>query len=244
MPDGGTLSIDTTNVTVDAAMVAAQPGLTPGRYVRLRVSDTGTGMSPTVVERAFEPFFTTKPKGCGTGLGLATVYALVTQSGGHPRIYSEPGLGTTFTAFLPAGDPVAVPPVEPLLPAPHQRVETVLIVEDGDTLREVTGRTLARRGHNVLTAASGRAAIELAEHYPGTIDLLLTDVSLPEMLGREVAERVRALRPGIRVVYMSGYAESVLAAQGTIDDGATLVEKPFSEAELITKLRDTLDAAS
>jgi PAS domain S-box-containing protein len=242
MPGGGQLRLETRNVEVDADYAsAAGADVEPGRYVRVRVSDTGSGMPREVLERVFEPFFTTKPKGEGSGLGLATVYGIITQAGGSAHIYSEPGIGTTFTALLPASD--AVPEVtEPAEPTARQPGgETVLVVEDEDALREVTRRILARNGHTVLTAASGAEAIELAESYDGEIHLLLTDVVMPQMLGKEVAERIRAIRKGVEVLFMSGYAQPVLASQGTMDEGVILVEKPFTEAGLLAKVRSLLD---
>jgi CheY-like chemotaxis protein len=242
MPGGGTLTIDTQNVEVDDDFAAARPALAPGRHARLRVSDTGVGMSRDVLDRAFEPFFTTKPKGEGSGLGLATVYGIVTQAQGYAQIYSEPGLGTTFTALLPAttSDPSAVDrPPERLRRWGH---ETVLVVEDEDAMREVTRRILTRSGHEVLVAASGEEAITLASSHFADIHLLLTDVVMPHMLGKEVAARIVAIRPGIRVLYMSGYAQPVLASQGTLAEGVSLIEKPFTEEQLLAKTREVLDA--
>jgi CheY-like chemotaxis protein len=242
MPAGGRLTIDTGNTLVDAAYVLQRPDIAVGPHVRLRVSDTGTGMPHEVIERAFEPFYTTKPKGEGAGLGLATVYGIITQAGGHVQIYSEPGFGTTITALLPATEqqPVAVEP-QPV----RQRVvsgETILVVEDEDAMREVTRRILARHGYQVITAAGGGEAIQLAEAKRTDIHLLVTDVIMPGMLGKEVAERLHAIRPRLGVLYMSGYAHPVLASQGTLDPGVTLIEKPFSEDSLLAKVREVLDA--
>jgi PAS domain S-box-containing protein len=242
MPTGGRLTIDTGNLLVDSDYAQQRPGIKAGPHVRLRVSDTGTGMAREVIERAFEPFFTTKPKGEAAGLGLATVYGIITQAEGHAQIYSEPGRGTTITAMLPAteGKPVQAEPRS----MPHRVAggETVLVVEDEDAMREVTRRILARNGYQVHTAAGGGEAIALAEAEPADIHLLVTDVIMPRMLGKEVAERLRAVRPDIRVLYMSGYAHPVLASQGTLDAGVTLIEKPFSEATLLEKVREVLDA--
>jgi two-component system, cell cycle sensor histidine kinase and response regulator CckA len=244
MPAGGSLTIDTGNVDVDEEYAAGRVGIETGRHVRLRVSDTGTGMSADVLHRAFEPFFTTKPKGEGSGLGLATVYGIVTQAGGFAQIYSEPGVGTTLTALFPVTDQVEVRAVPVAAALPAGGGETVLVVEDEDAMREVTRRILARHGHEVLVAADGAEALRIAGAYVGTVDLLLTDVILPHMLGKEIAERVTALRPGVRVLYMSGYAQPVLASQGTLDAGVTLVEKPFTEMSLLAKVRDVLDGAN
>lgn len=241
MPDGGSLSIDTQNVEVEEAYAASRPGIPTGRYVRLRVSDTGIGMDEATVQRAFEPFFTTKPKGEGTGLGLATVYGLITQAGGRATIYSEPGHGTTFTAMLPATEATADHVAESKQERSGGR-ETVLVVEDEDALREVTVRMLKRNGYNVLSAGDGGEALELLGDHGETLDLLITDVVMPRMLGREVAARVQALRPESRVLYISGYAQPVLGSQGTLAPGVVLLEKPFTEPVLLAKVREVLDA--
>ncbi|HVQ93948.1 MAG TPA: ATP-binding protein [Mycobacteriales bacterium] len=242
MPAGGTLTIDTANVAVDDDYAAQHVGVQPGPHVLLRVSDSGTGMPRDVIDRAFDPFFTTKPKGAGTGLGLATVYGIINQAGGSTRIYSEPGLGTTITALLPVT--TAVPePARPVV-APARRPpgrQTVLVVEDEEAIREVTRRILTRNGYEVLTAATGAAAVELAERTDRDIHLLLTDVIMPAMLGREVAERVRAHRPHVQVLFMSGYAHPVLTSQGILDPGVVLVDKPFSEAGLITRIQEQFE---
>jgi signal transduction histidine kinase/CheY-like chemotaxis protein len=233
MPGGGTLTIDTCNVTVDVDAIAGGSPARLGRNVRMRVSDTGTGMPAHVAEHAFEPFFTTKAEGAGTGLGLATVYGILAQADGHVRIYSEAGAGTSFSITLPATDQAAVPAREP---APYRRTpngETVLVVEDEEALREVTKRILTRNGFRVLTAANGPEAFDIARGHDGEIHLLVTDVVMPHMLGKEVADKMRAIKPHIEVLYMSGYARPVLASQGRLDPGVALVEKPFSEADLL-----------
>jgi signal transduction histidine kinase/CheY-like chemotaxis protein len=233
MPTGGTLTIDTSNVTVDADAIAGGSQARRGRNVRLRVSDNGTGMPAEVAQHAFEPFFTTKADGLGTGLGLATVYGILAQADGNIRIYSESGTGTTFTITLPATAEAIAPVAEPV---PYQRTpkgETVLVVEDEEALREVTRRILTRNGYQVITAASGPEALGIAGAHPGDIHLLVTDVVMPHMLGKEVAEKMRLIKPEIEVVFMSGYARPVLASQGRLDPGVALVEKPFSEADLL-----------
>ena len=244
MPEGGTLLIDTENLTVDEAYAAARPDMSPGRYVRLRVSDSGSGMPPEVVEHAFEPFYSTKAKGEGSGLGLATVYGIVKQAGGYAQIYSAEGHGTTFTAALPATDQDPATVEQPEEPAAAGGRETVLLVEDEAAIREVTRRILARHGHTVLVAESGADAVDVAERHAGDIDLLLTDVVMPGMLGKEVAERVQQLCPHARVLYMSGYAQPVLASKGTLEEGVVLVEKPFSEATLLGRVRKVLDGGA
>ncbi len=243
MPAGGTLTIDTSNVSVDADSIAGGSKSPEGRNVRLRVSDTGTGMSADVIEHAFEPFFTTKEEGTGTGLGLATVYGILAQNDGHIQIYSQPGTGTTVSIMLPVtAEAATVSPVPG--PVPHQRTpsgETVLVVEDAEALREVTERIFSRNGYRVITAADGREAIRVARDHPGEIHLLITDVVMPHMLGKEVAERVREIKPEIQVLFMSGYAQTVLTSQGRIDPDAALVEKPFSQADLLAKAGQVLN---
>ena len=241
MPDGGTLTIDTGNVTVDAGSVAGGSKSQVGKNVRLRVSDTGTGMPPDVAERAFEPFFTTKGPGAGTGLGLATVYGIITQADGHLRLHSEPGAGTTFSIMLPVTAEVSASVAEPERYQRVPRGESVLVVEDEDALRAVTERILTRGGYHVITAANGPEAFDAARAYPGEIHLLITDVVMPLMLGREVAEKIRAIKPGIAVLYMSGYARPVLASEGRLDPGMALVEKPFSAADLLSMAGQALN---
>ena len=242
MPAGGQLRIETGNIDIAVGQTIAGAQLDPGPYVRLCVIDSGTGMDPSVLGRVFEPFFTTKAKGEGSGLGLATVYGIVTQAGGHAALQSEVGAGTTFTAVFPATDEAAGPegaPAETLRP---RGGETILVVEDEDAMREVTRRILAHNGYTVLTAAGGADAIALVERAEDPIDLVVTDVVMPQMLGKEVVRRLLSVRPGLRVLYMSGYAQPVLASKGTLEPGVTLLEKPFSEPVLLAKVRDVLDA--
>jgi nitrogen-specific signal transduction histidine kinase/CheY-like chemotaxis protein len=241
MPGGGTLSIDTSNITVDADSIAGGAESPPGQQVRLRVSDTGAGMTPEVLEHAFEPFFTTKSDGAGTGLGLATVYGILQQADGHIRIYSEPGGGTTFSITLPATTQAATPEAPEDTYERSPSGETVLVVEDEAALREVTRRILARNGYQVITAASGPEALDIAREHQGEIHLLVTDVVMPHMLGKEVAEQVLLIKPGTEVLYMSGYARPVLASQGRLEPGVALVEKPFSEADLLAKAGQVLN---
>ncbi len=241
MPAGGTLTIDTSNITVDADAIAGGSNARPGRNVRLRVSDTGTGMTADVVQRVFEPFFTTKPDGAGTGLGLATVYGILAQADGNIRIYSEPGTGTTVTITLPVTAQAATPIVNAM---PYQRApkgETVLVVEDEEALREVTRRIFTRNGYHVITAANGPEALDIAGGHPGEIHLLVTDVVMPHMLGKEVAEKMRLIKPEVEVIFMSGYARGVLTSQGRLDPNVALVEKPFSEADLLATAGQVLN---
>ena len=241
MSGGGTLSIDTANITVDADFIAVGSTVPPGRHVRLRVGDTGTGMTPDVLAHVFDPFFTTKPDGVGTGLGLATVYGIVVQSGATVDIHSQPGIGTTFTIMIPVTDEVAVPVVAPQSYLRTPTGEMVLVVEDEKTLREVTERIFTRAGYRVLTAANGAEAIALAASYDGEIHLLVTDVVMPNMLGKEVAEQIRQLRSEIEVLYMSGYARPVLASGGRLNPNVSLIEKPFTAAELIDRAGQILN---
>ena len=244
MPDGGRLLIKTANVEVDESYATARPGLTPGRYVSLRVSDSGLGMNAETLKHAFEPFFTTKPKGEGTGLGLATIYGIVTQAGGSARLYSEPGHGTTCVVMLPAADQPASTPVSLEFGDLDGHGEVVLVVEDEHGIREVARRILAHHGYEVLTAANGADAIELAGTHDGAIDLLITDVIMPRMMGLEVAEKVTAIRPEIRVMFMSGYAEPLLDSSRPLAQGTILMEKPFTEAVLLVKVREALGASA
>jgi two-component system cell cycle sensor histidine kinase/response regulator CckA len=247
MPQGGKLIIQTASADIDGpthqedrAQDQGEPP--PGRYVALKVSDTGTGIPKEVLDRVFEPFFSTKPKGEGTGLGLATVYGIITQAGGHVRIYSEPGLGTSLTALLPMTEQdmaAATPPP----PEPQRgQGQTVLVVEDEAAIREVTRRILARNGYHVVAAASGHEALNLLATRLEHIDVLLTDVIMPGMQGKEFADKVRVIQPAARVIFMSGYTQGLLGAQGVLEPGTHLIEKPFSEATLLTKLQEVLSA--
>ena len=244
MPGGGKLTIDTSNVDADEVYVASRPGLKPGRYARLRVSDTGTGMDSAVLARVFEPFYSTKPKGHGTGLGLATVYGIVTQAGGYVQIYSEPGHGTSVSALLPPTDEPA-PTARTLAAAPAPgRGETILLVEDEQILWELSRRILVRNGYQVCPAATAADAVRHASDLTHSVDLLLTDLVMPEMLGNEVAARVRAVRPGLPVLFMSGYAQPILDGQGALDPGVDLLEKPFSEVVMLARVRQVIDGGS
>ena len=241
MPAGGTLKIDTDNLWIDKAYSARRPSIEVGPHVRLRVSDTGTGMEQDVAARAFEPFFSKKSKGEGSGLGLATVYGIVTQAGGDAQLYSVLGTGTTFSAVFPAAQGSDARVKEHADAPSVGRGETVLVVEDEEAMREVTRRILTRNGYTVITAAGGSEALALAAEHAGDIHLLVTDVVMPQMLGKEVAERVLAIRPDIRILFMSGYAHPVLASKGTLEPGVTLIEKPFTEAAFLAKARKVLE---
>jgi CheY-like chemotaxis protein len=239
MPTGGTLTIDTDVLAVDAHFAAHHPGLRIGRYMRLRVSDTGSGMSKATLERAFEPFFTTKPKGQGTGLGLATIYGIINQAGGHAQIYSEPGHGTTFAALLPVTEETADDSTQTSDDDPRGAGETILLVEDNHSLRALTERILDRNGYVVLSAATAAEARTFVATNP-EIELLLTDVVMPDLHGPALAAEIQRERPGLPVIYMSGYAESILAARSALPDDVVLLHKPVSARELLTTIPRTL----
>jgi CheY-like chemotaxis protein len=243
MPTGGKLIIETANVDLDETYCRAHPAVQPGLYAMVAVSDTGVGMDAKTQARIFEPFFTTKELGKGTGLGLATVYGVVKQSGGYVWVYSELGKGTTFKIYFPRIDePVqAVAAMDQGKPELSRRSETILLVEDAESLRELTRVLLKNNGYTVLVAENGAEAIELAEHEDRPIHLLLTDVVMPGMSGRELANYLTAKRPDMSVIYMSGYTNDAIAHHGVLDSGVFLIEKPFSQETLIRKLREVLD---
>lgn len=241
MPSGGKLTMETGNVTVDEEYAERHVSVTPGRYVLLSVTDTGCGMSEETRERIFEPFFTTKEKGKGTGLGLATAYGIVKQSGGNIWVYSEPGRGTTFKIYLPRVDIEAAEIREARTEARVTGAETVLIVEDEDGVRRAAERILEGAGYRVLTAADGDAALHQCEQHQDGIHLLLTDVVMPRMSGRDLASRVKALNPRVKVLFMSGYADNAIVHYGVLTPGTRFIGKPFSVAGLRRKVREVLD---
>jgi PAS domain S-box-containing protein len=240
MPDGGRLLLETHNSELDGGYAREHAGARPGRYVALMVSDTGCGMSKEVLSHLFEPFFTTKEPGKGTGLGLATVYGIVKQSGGSIYAYSELGHGSTFKVYLPRVD-AAVERRTVSAPRRFQGSETVLVVEDEDSLREITRELLESNGYRVLVAKDGPAALEGAERFGGAIHLLLTDVVMPGINGRELARRLQARRPSLRVLYMSGYTDDAIARHGVLEPGTLLLSKPFTEELLTRRVREALD---
>ncbi len=244
MPDGGKLTIETASVRIDDQHPAASAGLEPGSYVRVRVSDTGTGMHEDVKQRAFEPFYTTKPRGEGSGLGLATVYGIVTQAGGWCGLYSEAEVGTAVTILLPATHQAPDVDQEPLqVPLRELARRRILIVEDQPALRQIGVRILTRNGYQVVEAPDAATALAILAEDPEPFDLLLTDVVMPGMLGREFADRAAEHQPRVKVLFMSGYAQELLTSQGHLSPGVSLVEKPFSEAELITRVQELLGPA-
>jgi two-component system, cell cycle sensor histidine kinase and response regulator CckA len=246
MPDGGTLTIRTSNISVAEPMAAAGEMLPAGEYVRIDIVDTGTGIDPAIIDRIFEPFFSTKPMGAGTGLGLATVYGIVKQSGGHVVIVSKQGEGTTFSIFLPRYAESAAAAA-----ARREGVEeaardltgagTILLVEDEDAVRLFSARTLRNKGYKVIEARSGEAALVIMGQDGEPIDLLITDVVMPEMDGPALVEEVRLRRPDMKVIFISGYAESAFRQQAS--DGSMLhfLAKPFSLKQLATKVKDVLE---
>ncbi len=245
MPDGGRLTLETANVELREA--DPRIGLPPGRYVRLTIADSGTGMTPEVAARAFEPFFTTKPAGQGTGLGLATVYGIVKRAGGDLALETPPGHGTRFEILLPALAEESNAPAPRPGPdgAGEARLaghgETILVVEDEDAVRTLASRILLRAGYKVLDAANGGEALLLCERQPEAIDLLLTDVVMPNLSGSELAGRLRKLRSDLVVVYMSGYTQNSIVHGGVPDEGVRLVEKPFTQEKLLAEVRRALD---
>jgi two-component system cell cycle sensor histidine kinase/response regulator CckA len=242
MPDGGRLTIQTRNVELDAAFAREHPGSNPGRYVMLGVTDTGTGIDPEIQAQIFEPFFTTKDRDKGTGLGLATVYGVVKQSNGYIALVSEMGKGSSFQVYLPCVDQAVATPVKSI---PEMRIvrgnETILLAEDAEPLRKLAHMFLKDNGYHVLTAADGAEALEAAARHAGPIHLLLTDVVMPGINGRVLAERLSPRQPAMKVLYMSGYTDSFIAGHGVLEEGLHLLHKPFTEAELMRRVRELLD---
>jgi PAS domain S-box-containing protein len=242
MPRGGKLILETSVQEFDADLALRHPPLKPGRYVLLAISDNGTGMDPVTVTKIFDPFFTTKEVGKGTGLGLATVYGIVKQSGGHIWVYSEPNRGSTFKIYLPAADhKVGLAPrakVEP--PIPRGEGKTVLLVEDDSLMRALTRQMLQDHGYRVAEAEDGKAALECLSANSGSVDVVLTDVVMRRMSGPELSEQIRASHPGIRVVYMSGYTGELIAQPAAPDQEIPLLEKPFTKAVLLKTIHNVL----
>ena len=245
MPDGGRLTIATADAELSPAYAAAHPGVRPGPHVLLSVADTGHGMDDETQSHLFEPFFTTKERGKGTGLDMATVYGIVQQSGGHIRVNSAAGRGSTFLIYLPRVDLPDLGPQgadRPLLPHPSPGTETVLLAEDEEVVRRLAREFLSGNGYQVLEAGNGREALLLSEAHRGEIHLLLTDVVMPKMSGRELGERIRRQRPGLRILYMSGYTDDAILRDGVLEDGIPYLQKPFTQEGLARKVREVLDS--
>lgn len=242
MPSGGKLTIETANVSLDEDYVSklVEP-VPPGQYAMLAVSDTGEGMTKETIDRVFEPFFTTKKVGKGTGLGLSQVYGFVRQSGGHIRIYSEPGEGTTVKLYLPRDLSLEVPAPERIASEPDGGSETVLVVEDHDGLREYSAGVLRELGYCVLEAPDGAAALDVLRARP-EVDLLFTDVVLPGLNGRQLADQALAFRPALKVLFTTGYTRNAIVHNGRLDEGVSLITKPFTFDALASKVRRMLDS--
>jgi two-component system cell cycle sensor histidine kinase/response regulator CckA len=250
LPKGGRLTIETARIEIRKGSIGLEKPLPTGVYAMLAVSDTGKGMDAETRSRIFEPFFTTKPTGEGTGLGLSTVYGIVTQTGGHIQVYSEPGQGAVFKVYLPlsAGAPhskkASAKSAKPEAPVPARGGETVLVAEDEETLRKLIAKILTSNGYNVLSANDGHEALLLAKEHKGPISLLLTDVVMGEMGGRELAEQLRITRPEARLIYMSGYTDDTVVRHGILEAKAEFIQKPFSPGGLLARIRQVLDVAA
>jgi CheY-like chemotaxis protein len=243
MPNGGKLTLETAGVFLDQEYVRQFHDLKAGDFVMLAITDTGAGMTEAVKARIFEPFFTTKGVGQGTGLGLATCHGIIKQSDGHINVYSEPGRGATFKIYLPKASLENKPPGPPLQsPGLPRGTETILLVEDDPALREMAATLLGRLGYTVLPAGNGLEALNVTQQRAtGHIDLLFTDVVMPHMSGKELADRMRALHPHTKILFTSAYTETAIVHQGVLNPGIILLQKPFTPSALANKVREVLD---
>jgi CheY-like chemotaxis protein len=241
MPAGGKLIIESANVMLDELYCQGDSQARAGQFVMLAVSDTGEGIRREIRTQIFEPFFSTKPKGRGTGLGLATVYGIVRQSGGFIQVYSEPAVGTTIKVYLPRADGATAAAVRAPVAEYPKGAETVLLVEDEALVRGLAGRVLDTHGYTVLSAADAEEALIQCERHAGDVDLLLTDVILPATNGVELHDRLRDLRPGIKALFMSGYTDDVIAHHGVLREGMRFIQKPFTMLALTRKVRQALE---
>lgn len=242
MPEGGKLTIETSNRTLETAYAQEHPGAKPGEYVRISVSDSGHGMDPEVLSHVFEPFFTTKEQGKGTGLGLSTVYGIVKQSGGYITCYSEKGKGTTFTIYFPRTSEACLPAHPHLGKAAALRgSETILVVEDDDTVRRFMQTVLADSGYSVVAVTGGREALAAMESRKCAVGLVVTDVVMPQMNGKELAQKLRQVCPGTRALFISGYTGNAVQHHGMLEPGIDFIQKPFNSQEFLAKIREILD---
>jgi len=242
MPEGGKLTIETANVEFDEEYIREHPMVKAGPYSMLAISDNGIGMDAATRSHIFEPFFTTKEKGKGTGLGLSTVYGIVKQSNGFIWIYSEPGTGTTFKIYFPRIEGEITKVAGESKPNDDFRgFETVLIVEDEKAVRALAARILHERGYNVLEASDGKEALRIVGEYAGKIDLIITDVVMPGMSGRELVSKIEVLHPGIKTLYISGYTDDVIVHHGILDSNVAFLQKPFTNESLARKVREVMN---
>jgi CheY-like chemotaxis protein len=243
MPQGGRLEIETASITIRGEHNGAHPGVAPADYVTVTVRDTGIGMTSQIVSKIFEPFFTTKDSGKGTGLGLSTVYGIIRQGGGEIRVESQPGQGSVFTVYLPQVDTAPLPSEPPPSEEELRGDETILLVEDSDTVRKLVRRYFQNHGYNVLDAPSGIDALQRASDFGGRIDLLVTDVVMPRMDGHELAQVLGRMQPEIKILFMSGFSEDTLSRHGVRASDIDLVQKPFSPPTLLREVRRVLSDA-
>jgi signal transduction histidine kinase/ActR/RegA family two-component response regulator len=245
MPQGGRLTLETANKDLDEEYARRHISVKPGAFVMMAVTDTGCGMDAKTQSHLFEPFFTTKEKGKGTGLGLSTVYGIIKQSGGNIWAYSEVGKGSTFKVYLPRAQKMVkkCKPKE-VAPAIAKGTETILLVEDEEAVRTMISRVLQGSGYMVLEACQGKEAIEVCQKHPGPIHLMVTDVIMPQMSGRELAERLSSIRPKMKVLFMSGYPDNAIVHHGVLDPGTAFLQKPFTLTALENKVREALETSS